>query len=87
MTHISDPTHVDTSTDATVFIGHDQMREYQERGLACALSRIITDFLTYDEKWWIADREGWTLIKDQQLIGKLNNHNAWARGGLYLGGQ
>jgi hypothetical protein len=87
MTHLSEPTHVDDGTDETVFLSHAQMQAYQERGLVSPLSRLITDFVTYDGKWWIADREGWTLIEDEQLIGKLNNHNTWARGGLYLGGQ
>jgi hypothetical protein len=81
-------TRPDDSTDAIedTFISHARMEEYGQLGLATPLSRIITDFIKYGDRWWITDPHGWHLIDDQHLIIKLNNHATWADGGLYLGG-
>lgn len=63
------------------------MQEHRQQGLAVPLSRIITEFIKYDERWWIADRSGWHVVDDQRLVAKLDNHQSWTEGGLYLGGR
>lgn len=68
------------------FITHRDMQEHRRNGLAKPLSRIITDFLHYDDQWWIADHHGWHLIDDKHLVVKLDNHGSWAEGDFYLGG-
>ncbi|MEU7925170.1 hypothetical protein [Micromonospora sp. NPDC049107] len=45
------------------------MRELHGQGLATPLSRLITDHVRYDNRWWIADRDGWHLIVDDVLNG------------------
>lgn len=71
------------SETADGVIDHDQMKEHLLRGQAAPLSRMIPEFVRYDERWWIADHGGWLVVDDDRLIAKLDNHRTWASGNLY----
>jgi hypothetical protein len=73
----------DVSADARTVLSHAEMRELQTSGLAMALSRHVTDVVRYDDRWWIADRLGWTLVTEQRLIATLDRQSTWTCGGLY----
>ncbi|MFI6785052.1 hypothetical protein [Micromonospora sp. NPDC050276] len=75
---------INDTTDG--FISHANMRELHGQGLATPLSRLITDHVRYDNRWWIADRDGWHLIVDGVLNGMLDTQRKWVDGNVYLGG-
>ncbi|GAA2522487.1 hypothetical protein [Pilimelia columellifera] len=58
-------------------LSHPQMRDAIQGGDARTLSKIVTDFVRYRDKWWITHPDGWIRIDDQQLIARLDRHTLW----------
>lgn len=82
------PVHDATERSRTRrFINHEQMRAHHENGLVTPLSRDITDHVQYNGHWWMADRNGWHLIDDDDLTQLLDTQRKWVEADVYLGGR
>ncbi|GGJ75247.1 hypothetical protein GCM10010123_01560 [Pilimelia anulata] len=71
--------HSDTGQPLRLEVSHHEMGDAFDNGTATTLSDTITDFVLYQNAWWIADLAGWLRITDDLTIHRLERHARWAR--------
>lgn len=55
----------------------DTMSSALAEGTARPLSRFVTDFVSYDGRWWLLTTQGWLRIDDAGLLAVLDRPGRW----------
>lgn len=76
----SGPTRATATDDpGAVLMSAAAMRTALGSGTARPLSSFVTDFVNYDDQWWLLTDQGWLRIDDHELLAVLDQPRRWIK--------